>query len=130
MESLTLDEPLYEPLQGAQIRVVTLESAPNAPDIRCKLHIVELSETLEFHALSYVWGAPKEKKKIYVDSRAFEATANLFSFLDMAERGIHRMYWWIDAICINQADTDEKNTQVPRMDAIYSSASHVWVWLG
>lgn len=40
------------------------------------------------------------------------------------------VYWWIDAICINQDDIDEKNKQVPRMGDIYSMASRVWVWAG
>lgn len=38
--------------------------------------------------------------------------------------------WWTDAICINQTDIDEKNAQVPRMGAIYTSALRVWIWLG
>lgn len=37
---------------------------------------------------------------------------------------------WIDAICINQADIDEKGTQVSMMDLIYSRASFVVAWLG
>jgi hypothetical protein len=40
------------------------------------------------------------------------------------------LHWWIDAICINQDDVDEKSEQVPRMGQLYSSASQVWVWLG
>jgi len=37
---------------------------------------------------------------------------------------------WVDALCINQADPDEKTQQVRRMDKIYSKANHVLVWLG
>lgn len=37
---------------------------------------------------------------------------------------------WIDAICINQSDIDEKGTQVSMMDLIYSRASYVVAWLG
>ncbi|ETS86291.1 hypothetical protein PFICI_00119 [Pestalotiopsis fici W106-1] len=39
-------------------------------------------------------------------------------------------YLWIDAICINQADIEEKNYQVPLMADIYSAAARVLVWLG
>ena len=38
--------------------------------------------------------------------------------------------WWIDAICINQADTVEKNHQVAIMRYIYAKASRVFAWLG
>lgn len=37
---------------------------------------------------------------------------------------------WIDAICIDQEDTSERNAQVAIMSRIYSSAKRVIVWLG
>jgi hypothetical protein len=37
---------------------------------------------------------------------------------------------WIDAICINQDKTLERNHQVTLMRDIYSKASRVVVWLG
>ena len=38
--------------------------------------------------------------------------------------------FWIDAICINQADEDEKATQIPLMGKVYSLAGRVLGWLG
>jgi hypothetical protein len=40
------------------------------------------------------------------------------------------IYLWIDAICINQTDVGEVSKQIFLMDAVYESASQVWVWLG
>ena len=40
------------------------------------------------------------------------------------------MQFWIDAICINQGDLQERNEQVPRMGDIYTMASRVWIWIG
>ena len=37
---------------------------------------------------------------------------------------------WIDAICLNQEDDEEKSKQVPRMSDIYSLAEEVIFWLG
>jgi hypothetical protein len=37
---------------------------------------------------------------------------------------------WIDAICINQEDLDERSSQVPLMRYIYPQASQVIVWVG
>jgi hypothetical protein len=37
---------------------------------------------------------------------------------------------WIDAICINQDDVDEKSLQVPLMNKIYASAQYVFAWIG
>lgn len=38
--------------------------------------------------------------------------------------------FWIDALCINQADVDERSKQVPRIGTIYGSAEHVFACLG
>ncbi|KAI1141518.1 heterokaryon incompatibility protein-domain-containing protein [Hypoxylon sp. FL0543] len=37
---------------------------------------------------------------------------------------------WVDAICINQQNIDEKNRQIPLMRSIYSLASTTVAWLG
>jgi hypothetical protein len=37
---------------------------------------------------------------------------------------------WIDAICINQQDIVEKNSQISMMDRVYKTASVVLIWLG
>jgi hypothetical protein len=37
---------------------------------------------------------------------------------------------WIEAICINQADDQEKSHQVAMMGDVYENASNVLIWLG
>jgi hypothetical protein len=37
---------------------------------------------------------------------------------------------WVDAICINQKDLDERAAQVKIMGRIYSNSNGVMVWLG
>lgn len=37
---------------------------------------------------------------------------------------------WIDAICINQEDLEERNQQVSIMGDIYTKSAATWVWLG
>jgi hypothetical protein len=39
------------------------------------------------------------------------------------------VYFWIDAICINQENLDEKSHQVARMQYVYTHASSVYIWL-
>ena len=39
-------------------------------------------------------------------------------------------YLWVDALCINQDDLDEKNHQVQMMARVYRQASLVYAWLG
>ncbi len=37
---------------------------------------------------------------------------------------------WVDAVCINQRDNNEKAWQVAQMQRVYSQASSVIIWLG
>lgn len=56
--------------------------------------------------------------------------ANLLSFLEMAAQHFPDQVFWIDALCINQFDDDEKSVQVQRMGSIYENATDVLIWLG
>ncbi|KAH7625119.1 hypothetical protein B0T09DRAFT_369600, partial [Sordaria sp. MPI-SDFR-AT-0083] len=49
--------------------------------------------------------------------------------LHLRDHSIQRTIW-IDAICINQGDNEEKGHQVQSMAKIYAKASRVIVWLG
>lgn len=37
---------------------------------------------------------------------------------------------WVDAICIDQNNAEERATQVTKMGQIYSRCSQVWAWIG
>ncbi|KAK8245475.1 heterokaryon incompatibility protein-domain-containing protein [Phyllosticta capitalensis] len=37
---------------------------------------------------------------------------------------------WVDAICMNQDDEEEKKKQIPLMEEIYTWAECTYVWLG
>ncbi len=58
-------------------------------------------------------------------SRRTEPTKDTPCVLAQGELGI-----WVDAICINQEDMEERAQQVKIMDKIYSKAARTIVWLG
>ena len=55
---------------------------------------------------------------------------NLYQLLLRLSAQFYSRKIWIDAICINQTDVEEKNKQIPLMYDIHSRASKVLVWLG
>lgn len=66
---------------------------------------------------------------------AFRVGINLLGalrFLRFMQRDLvsNKDGFWIDAICINQSDVDEKNAQLGLMEHIYFRAKSVLVWLG
>src|SRR6185295_17431322 len=56
--------------------------------------------------------------------------ANLHDALQRLRDSHHQRVLWIDAICINQDNTAEKNTQIGNMPVIFANSIHVIVWLG
>jgi Heterokaryon incompatibility protein (HET) len=45
-------------------------------------------------------------------------------------RDLHRSFRWIDTICINQYDAEERSSQVAKIGRIYSTASTTQLWVG
>lgn len=103
--------------------------------ITCRLLIVEFSELAQtrYRALSYVWGHASglvNVQTIIVDGQPFCVRQNLYDFLHTAvSKGEYGLYF-IDAICINQLDMEERCSQVSEMARIYRNANVVVAWLG
>lgn len=65
-----------------------------------------------------------------MSSKNFYITSNLKEALRSFREKDEVLMLWVDAICINQKDIEEKNEQVSRMAEIYGQADAVRVWLG
>jgi hypothetical protein len=78
-----------------------------------------------------VWGDPTSMEPILINGKKYNITKNLYDALNsLPDIDKSSVWWWIDAICIDQQDNTEKSMQVPRMTHIYSSAYRVLAWLG
>jgi hypothetical protein len=83
-----------------------------------------------YEALSYVWGNLKETMPIDLGECRISVTKSLHAaLLQLRDHSFERIIW-VDAICINQADNEEKGHQIQSMAKIYSKATRVIVWLG
>ncbi|KAJ1335474.1 HET domain-containing protein [Microdochium nivale] len=97
---------------------------------------VPRSEKPNYTAISYTWGDEAATKTIFLDNRVFRVRKNLWLCLEFLTRpsrswrGKNWTYVWVDAVCINQSDTIERNEQVRSMHETYRQASCVTVWLG
>jgi Heterokaryon incompatibility protein (HET) len=119
------------------IRLLILEPATslNAP-LKCSLREEDLDIALPYQALSYVWGArdPATEEPLHVQTvsgsyRLLAIWRNCATALRHLRFTKEVRTMWIDAICIDQNSTTEKNQQVPLMQTIYKQASRVLVWL-
>ncbi len=125
---------IYPPLSNStdSLRLLVLLPGAKGQSIRCQLVSTTFSANPQYEALSYAWGAnPKSAlQSISVNGAQVKVGRNLWCALSHLRNATYARVLWIDALCINQDDTDEKNKQIPLMLFIYSRAKGVLVWLG
>ncbi|KAI8161169.1 hypothetical protein K4K49_002036 [Colletotrichum sp. SAR 10_70] len=125
----------YRPLQDASrdIRLLEINHGDGSPGhISCSIVHDSLDDDPDFTALSYVWGDAAQRRSILLEGQNVDVTQNLHCSLErlakFSKSQVNKI--WIDALCINQADDEEKAHQVQLMGRIYSSARQVLIWLG
>ncbi|KAK4442449.1 heterokaryon incompatibility protein-domain-containing protein [Podospora aff. communis PSN243] len=144
---------IYNPLPSpTAIRLINLHGLVDLPDyqhqlVSLSLTVADLKDGPEFNALSYTWGDPicselespllppkKEWENIAIcDGVVIPVQPNLHDALrSLVTRNDFSLtdFIWIDAICINQADLDERAAQVQLMGDVYSQANSVIAWVG
>lgn len=124
----------YEPLGYATYEFRLIRILPHLTangSINCILEHNILVKAPKFVALSYCWGDPSKTKDISVNGIGVSVTTNLECALRHIRDSSTGAGWlWIDALCINQIDLQEKGLQIQRMGHIYAKADEFLVWLG
>jgi hypothetical protein len=131
----------YKPLERYQIRLLELQPllTGNADEKEMSGMILTLSldeaVALGYQALSYTWGPPKISEKLEIQRNGGQRsniyiTKQLHSALLHLRRRSDSRRLWIDQICINQNDIQERGAQVQLMRDVYQKAISTIVWLG
>ena len=149
---------VYQPLIDGEIRVLELHPGDAGSPLQGSLHTVSIDfsyptrpyqygltytrstnhavslateRPVWFTALSYVWGAdPIFDQTISSEHGSIVITRSLAAALRELRSNHESAYLWIDQICINQPDSEEKAMQIPLMDKIYTRANNTVIWLG
>lgn len=123
---------IHRPLKKLQyIRLLKLEPADSmSVPIRGSVIKCPLIQAPKFEALSYVWGDASLVMPILLGDCLITVTMNLWSALCRLRSHDTLRILWIDALCIDQGNSKERNSQVQMMREIYQSADRVIVWLG
>lgn len=86
-----------------------------------------------YEALSYAWGDPTDTAPIYVGegmTATLPVTRNCLNALKALRQSDRPRRMWIDAICINQTDLDERSSQVRLMARIFAAGWRTAIYLG
>lgn len=134
-DNLSAQDPYrYRKLEQARdIRILELKPADDFDDplhLSLKLVSLEDHDGPSFEAVSYVWGAVRGDRKVFCDNRTVQVTSNCESLLRHLRLKTQTRSLWVDALCINQSSTSDRNHQVPLMGDIFESAERVIIWLG
>ena len=142
-----VEEYAYEPLQHLEarttIRLIHLRPSANFDSpLVCTFSTTSIGHDggdlpCYYEAVSYIMGAAVFPELLFIvglsKSKSFmlPITQNLHDALKHLRRKDKDMALWVDAVCINQADTEEKDRQLGIMSKIYrySVATHAWLGL-
>ncbi|MCJ1272239.1 hypothetical protein MMC21_000025 [Puttea exsequens] len=125
-----------------EIRLLTIQKGARNAEIECTLETRALAakarnshDLIPYEALSYHWGNEVESLDIRIytlrpPAKRFKVRPNLYRALQQLRLPHESRALWVDAICIDQTNTGEKNSQVSVMADIYAEATRVCVWLG
>jgi hypothetical protein len=143
----------YEKLTNMKSRIRLLKlmaGNQDTPDVECQLFEADIKDgkvfmlisgqprdsgvVEDYEALSWSWGSEPPEYQILIrkgESRTrMRATGALVWAIKHLRYPDRDRTLWVDAICIDQGNVDEKNHQVQMMSQIYSYAIRVCIWLG
>ncbi|KAK6076913.1 hypothetical protein SCUP234_06982 [Seiridium cupressi] len=128
-----------------QIRLLCLHPDASHEPISCSFSEHSLEDAPPYKALSYAWvnenyvwneqlleedSAESAQRSITYNNCSILIGTNLYSALQRL-RGPHQpRFIWVDAICINQNDPEERTQQVLHMKDVYRGSAEVVIWLG
>ncbi|KAI1262300.1 heterokaryon incompatibility protein-domain-containing protein [Xylariaceae sp. FL1019] len=138
---------VYPPLRkdADSIRILKLAPGDFSDPLVGTLTPVTFREKPRYIALSYTWGGSYPDNStlsisyggsaddpiiLKIDNESLQVSHNLCLALLHLRSPAHAVNLWVDAVCINQANMDERNQQVSLMSFIYNRAIKVISWIG
>ncbi|CAN9442971.1 unnamed protein product [Alternaria alternata] len=147
----------YQRISKDRVRLLLIKPGTFEEQINASLLVVSDdqlgSESFPYSALSYNWGNSEDDCTIVIQDdpasspvksideavdvlrvvtqdKMMKIKPNLYEALRHLRKENQIVALWVDALCINQFDINEKEEQVLKMAQIYRKAYNVNVWLG
>ncbi|RYO15162.1 hypothetical protein AA0111_g11768 [Alternaria arborescens] len=127
-----LHHPAYSSIASENGEIRLLELLPGKYDDPLSMRLLpkKSNEDIEYEALSYAWGTTDSPHEALLDGTPTSMRTSLDLGLRRLRYAEKSRILWVDALCINQNDVQERSHQVQQMEMIYSSATTVLIWLG
>ncbi|KAL9106257.1 MAG: hypothetical protein Q9227_008725 [Pyrenula ochraceoflavens] len=139
VEDLFTFRPLEPPSSFRVIKPLPNTALPDdaGPQRTLRFSIEELSldsPSLSYRTISYAWGTGEKTHAIHLDGLGcrgvLRTTENAWSALRVITGDHPEDYLWMDQICINQENFEERSQQVSLMAQIFARSEECVIWLG
>jgi hypothetical protein len=121
---------LWFPLRPQEFRLLH-RNGKGELQLQLKTHKIEFPP--RYQALSYACGTEPKDRRVLCSNWDGTSHASLYitqTLYDaLNELAVEEIPIWVDAICINQTNPEEKSEQVALMHRIYRRADQVAIWL-
>lgn len=129
-KTASVPKEVYVPFRDSETQIRLVRLCPDSRRLSGTLETWDRDSAPPFNAISYVWGFPLPQKTIYINGKPFPVGRNCHYALYQARLHHPVSYVWVDAICVNQQDLEEKAAQVASMGVLYGMASRVLACVG
>lgn len=128
----------YKRLQGNdKIRLLRIVTVPKqdkglakANGLNLDIETYALDAAPPYECVSYAWVTNERDLHVELfDGTSVSITASLLTALPYLMSACETNHLWIDQLCINQDDLNERSAQVSIMGQIYRGARRLLVWL-
>ncbi|KAJ0115657.1 hypothetical protein J7T55_010480 [Diaporthe amygdali] len=123
-------DPLPDPAKYIRLLEILDNNNSQITQIACRLTKWRADSLPSYHAISYTWGEAESNTVILINGKPFTVRTNCEFVLKQARWHGKSQYYWVDAVCIDQENLEEKSRQVLMMGTIYKQAEHVLACVG
>ena len=124
----------YSPLNANQKEFRLLDLYPGKFEgrIRCSTRRASLGGHTkpEYETISYCWGDVNERASIKLNGQNVSVPASAAAALRRVRMSKRNRVVWVDAVCIDQRNKEERGHQVTMMSDVYRSSTGILVYLG
>lgn len=121
----------YDDLDPDQFRLLKLHPQTPTEDglLTCDLETWHRRDCPSYMALSYAWESHSGTRPIVIRGIRHLVSETVEQALQHLRRDVVQ-HIWVDQLCINQLNDQEKSSQVQQMRDTYQTANKVVAWLG
>ncbi|ENI03928.1 hypothetical protein COCC4DRAFT_116764, partial [Bipolaris maydis ATCC 48331] len=115
-----------------EIRLITISAGRFNDPLVCTLSHKDLDshQIPEYETISYCWGNAAQRNIIVLNNLPISVPSSSAAALRHVRLCQSDRTVWLDAICINQNDIEERSRQVAIMGAIYRNGTRNLIYLG